>query len=146
MLRSACVGVAALALIAAPAASGKTRVVRYTPFTSDGAVKSRIKTVVRSGSCRLDSRLALRDDPWRCRTGRVRRDPCFDNPVIEDEVVCVKAPWSRRAAVIDAPLDDSDRAYKSSRRPWALRVGRRRCLFRPGSKHKVHGRRLTYSC
>ncbi len=142
----ALLAVVVLVLVAAPAATAKTRVVKYTPFTSDGAIKSRIKTVVRSGSCRLDSRLALRDDAWRCRTGRVRRDPCFDNPVIEDEVVCVKAPWSRRAAVIDAPLDDSDRAYKTSSRPWALRVGKRRCLFKPGSRRKVHGRRLTYTC
>jgi hypothetical protein len=65
---------------------------------------------------------------------------------VEDEVVCVKAPWSRRATVIDAPLDDSDRAYRTSRRPWALRVGRRRCLLRPRSKRKLRGRRLSYSC
>lgn len=147
MLRRALPALAALVLLLAPAgAAAKTRVVKYSPFTSDGAIKSRIKTVSRSGSCRFDSRLALRDDAWRCRTGRTRRDPCFDNPVVEDEVVCVKSPWSRRAAVIDAPLDDSDRAYKTSSRPWALRVGRKRCLYKPGSKRKVHGHRLSYTC
>jgi hypothetical protein len=145
MVRAGLAAVIALALVAAPA-SARTRVIRYTPFTSDGAIKPRLKTVARSGSCRLDSRLVLRDEAWRCRTGRVRRDPCFDHPVIEDEVVCVKAPWSRRAAVIDTPLDDSDRAYRSSSRPWALKVGRRRCLFKPGSRRKVHGRRLNYVC
>jgi hypothetical protein len=146
MLSRALLALVVLALVAAPAATAKTRVVKYTPFARDGAIKSRIKTVTRAGSCRLDSRLALRDDAWRCRTGKTRRDPCFDNPVVEDEVVCVKAPWSRRAVVIDAPLDDSDRAYKTSSRPWALRVGKRRCLYTPGSKRKVHGRRLTYRC
>src|SRR3954468_4638980 len=146
MLRGGLAGLAAVALVAAPSAAARTRVITFTPFAMDGAVKRKIRTVKRSGTCRLDSRLVLRDDAWRCRTGRRRRDPCFDNPVVEDEVVCVKAPWSRRAAIIDAPLDDSDRAYKSSSRPWALRVGRRRCLLRLRSKRRVHGRRLTYSC
>jgi hypothetical protein len=146
MLRGGLVGLVVLALAGAPAAVAKTRVVRYTPFDRDGEVKTRLKTVSRTGSCRFDSRLVLRDDAWRCRTGRVRRDPCFDNPVVEDQVVCVKAPWSRRAAVIDTALDDSDRAYKSRSRPWALRVGRRRCLFKPGSRRKVHRRRLNYAC
>ncbi|MFL5866965.1 MAG: hypothetical protein ACJ766_07690, partial [Thermoleophilaceae bacterium] len=94
MLRGGLVGLAILALAAAaaaPAASAKTRVVRYTPFTKDGDVKSRLRAVSRNGSCRFDSRLVLRDDAWRCRTGRTRRDPCFDNPVVEDEVVCVKS-------------------------------------------------------
>ena len=146
MVRAGLVGLAALALAAAPSAVARTRVITYSPFTSEGAVKPRLKAVERSGSCRLDSRLVLRDDAWRCRTGRRRRDPCFDNPVIEDQVVCVKAPWSRRAALIDTPLDDSDRNYPSGRRPWAVKVRRRRCLFKPRSKRKVRGKRLSYVC
>jgi hypothetical protein len=146
MLRGGLAGLAALALAAAPSAAARTRVISFTPFTKDGAVKRKIRTVKRSGTCRFDSRLVLRDDAWRCRTGRRRRDPCFDNPVIEDQVVCVKAPWSRSGALIDTPLDDSDRAFKSGRRPWAVKVGRRRCLFKPGSKRKVHGKRLDYTC
>lgn len=146
MLRAWLVGLVALALVVAPSAVARTRVITYSPFTGEGAVKPRLKAVERSGTCRLDSRVVLRDDAWRCRTGRRGRDPCFDNPVIEDEVVCVKAPWSRRVALIDTPLDDSDRVFPSGSRPWAVKVGRRRCLFRPGSKRKVHGKRLTYVC
>ena len=149
MLRGRLVGLAILALAlaaAAPAASAKTRVLKYTPFTKDGDVKSRLRAVGRNGSCRFDSRLVLRDDAWRCRTGRTRRDPCFDNPVVEDEVVCVKSPWSRRVTLIDTPLDDSARTYPSGRRPWAVQVGRRRCLFSPRAKRRVHGRRLSYVC
>jgi hypothetical protein len=146
MARAGLAALIVLAAVGAPAADARTRVVRYTPFTADGDVKSRIKTVSRSGSCRLDSRFVLREEAWRCRTGRVRRDPCFDNPVTEDQVVCVKAPWSRRAVVIDTPLDDSDRAYRTSTRPWALRVGRRRCLLVLRSRRRVRRHRLTYSC
>src|SRR3954449_3324078 len=146
MLWRALLGLVVLALVGAPAATARTRVVRYTPFTHDGLIKPRLKAVPFSGSCRLDSRLALREDAWRCRTGRVRRDPCFDNPVVEDQVVCVKSPWSRRVALVDAPLDDSDRAYKTSSRPWALQVKRRRCLFKRGSRRRVQRRRLTCSC
>ena len=146
MLRGGLVAVAALMLAAAPAATARTRVVRYTPFSADGSIKPRLATVSRSGSCRLDSRFVLREDAWRCRTGAVRRDPCFDNPVVEDQVVCVKAPWSRRVVVIDTPLDDTDRAYRTSSRPWALKVGRHRCLVKPGSRRRARGHRLTYSC
>src|SRR5919198_2568570 len=137
MIRAGLVGLAMLALIAAPSAAARTRVITYRPFTGDGAVKPGLKTVKRSGSCRFDSRLVLRDDAWRCKTGRRRSDPCFDNPVIEDQVVCVKAPWSRRAVLIDTPLDDSDRTYPTGSRPWAVKVGRHRCLFKPGSRRKV---------
>ena len=146
MMRGGLVALAVLALAVTPAAAARTRVIRYTPFTKDGDVKPRLKAVSRRGSCRFDSRLVLRDDAWRCRTGRTRRDPCFDNPVVEDEVVCVKAPWGRRVAVIDTPLDDSDRTYPSGGRPWAVKVGRHRCLFSPRAKRKVHGRRLRYVC
>jgi hypothetical protein len=145
MLRGGLVAVVLLALVGAPSASARTRVIRYTPFTTAGEVKSGLRTVTRSGNCRLDSRLVLRDDGWRCRTGRVGRDPCFDNPVVEDEVVCVKAPWSRRAIVIDAPLDDSARVYPTGSRPWAVKVGRHRCLFKPRGR-RARGRLLTYAC
>jgi hypothetical protein len=146
MARGGLVALTLLALLGAPSAAARTRVVEYTPFTTDGQVKSRLTTISRAGTCRLDSRLALRDDAWRCRTGRVTRDPCFDNPVVEDQVVCVKAPWSRRVVLIDTPLDDGARTYPRGSRPWALTVGRRRCLFTPRSRRRVHGRRLSYRC
>jgi hypothetical protein len=130
---------------AVPAAEARTRVIRYTPFDGAGEVKRGLNAVRRSGTCRLSSLVALREDAWRCRTGRRRRDPCFDNPVFEDAVGCVKAPWSGTVVVIDTPLDDTDRVERTGSRPWALRLRRRRCLF-VRSRRVVRRRRLNYRC
>jgi hypothetical protein len=148
MARAGGIGIALTVLVlaaAAPDSEARTRVIRYTPFDSAGEPKRGLRAVRRSGTCRFSSLLALREDAWRCRTGRRRRDPCFDNPVFEDAVGCVRAPWSRTVVLIDTPLDDTDRVERTGTRPWAIRLRRRRCLF-VRSRRVVRRRRLNYRC
>src|SRR4051812_47518993 len=130
LLASAC----AIAALAAPAAAdARTRVHHFTPFDAVGQLKSVYRASNSAGSCPqpsfVDSR---RHDSWRCNTGNIIRDPCFESPVSDTELACVTSPWTHRALVVRALLPARQGESHSSA-PWALELAnRRRCVFISG--------------
>jgi hypothetical protein len=132
----------ALCAIAAPA-DAATRVRTYSPCTADGDPKLR-RWFHGSGECTRSSFVNSRRQAWRCVSGNIALDPCFQSPT-DEEVLCVSSPWSRRGHLLSALLDPDTRGRSPARAPWALRVGRARCLFIRSSRARRRGR-PTYRC
>jgi hypothetical protein len=130
-----------LCVLAAPA-DAATRVRTYQPWTADGDPKVR-KWFHGSGECTRSSLVNSR--AWRCVSGNIALDPCFQSPT-DDEVFCVSSPWARRGHLLGVLLPDT-RTPSPARAPWAMRVGRARCLFiRTSGRARRRGRRPTYRC
>jgi hypothetical protein len=125
---------------AAPA-DAATRVRTYQPWTSQGDPKLR-QWFHGSGDCRRSSLYNSRPQAWRCVSGNITLDPCFQSPT-DDEVLCVSSPWARRGHLLSALLPDT-RGRSPARPPWAMRIGRARCVFirRPARNR----RGPTYRC
>jgi hypothetical protein len=138
----------AIAALAAPAAAdARTSVHHFTPFAATGQLKSSYHAAGTPGSCPqpsfVDSR---RHDAWRCNTGNLIRDPCFESPVSATEVACVTSPWTHTALVVRALLP-ARKGESHSSAPWAVElVHRRRCVFISGGTNAIGRRRLNYAC
>jgi hypothetical protein len=135
--------VLALCAFAAPAEAA-TRVRTYNPWTADGDPKLR-SWFHGSGECTRSSSVNSRPEAWRCVSGTVTLDPCFQSPT-DDEVFCVTSPWGRRGHLLSAVLDPDTRGSSPARSPWAMQVRRARCVFIPASGRKRGRRGPTYRC
>jgi hypothetical protein len=129
-------------VLAAPA-DAATRVRTYNPWTADGDPKVR-KWFHGSGECTSSSHVNSRAPAWRCVSGNITLDPCFQSPT-DDEVFCVSSPWARRGHLLSVLLPDT-RTSSPARPPWAMRVGRARCLFIRRSGRARRRARPTYRC
>lgn len=146
MLSAAALLVSMLASLPAPAGAA-TSVQRYSPFTRAGTIKPSVHVAERRthGDCPTGG-IAGRFDAWRCMTGRLLHDPCFESPVA-DLAVCPRVPGSRRAVLLVRPRFDRRYANTSRRgRVWAIRAGGRRCVAVSGARGVVHGRIATMAC
>jgi hypothetical protein len=136
----------ALLLFGAVDASAKTKVKTYHAWTSDGepTVSSWSH---RDGDCNSSSFVNTQGTAWRCFVGNNIYDPCFESPLVADEVMCVLSPWSRRGILLQTSLDPADRFPVGGHRAWALQlVSGRRCVFVSGASNDVRGKRLNYVC
>jgi hypothetical protein len=147
--RSALLAVScAIAALAVPAATAaRTRVHHFTPFDAVGQLKSGYRASHSAGSCPQPSFVdSLRHDSWRCNTGNLIRDPCFESPVSDTELVCVTSPWTNKALVVRVLLPARKGESRSSA-PWALQLAsRRRCVFVSGGTNTIGRKRLNYVC
>jgi hypothetical protein len=125
-------------------ADAATRVRTYNPWTADGDPKVR-KWFHGSGECRRSSFVNSRPQAWRCVSGNIVLDPCFQSPT-DEEVFCVSSPWSRRGHLLSAVLDPDTRGRSPARAPWAMQVGRARCVFIRRSRTSRRRRGPTYKC
>jgi hypothetical protein len=130
--------VAALGLAAPVQAATKSN--RYSPWNSNGDPEVR-RYFHGSGECTQASRVNPRKEAWRCISGNITLDPCFQSPT-DDEVLCVSSPWALQGHLLSATLDPDAHGNSRAPGPWALRVGRYRCTFirRPAK------RRASYRC
>src|SRR5215212_583293 len=103
-------------------ASARTQSLKYTPFGSDGYLKSSLNKRTTDGECWTSSLAAGRDDAWRCMHGDFIEDPCFEHSSLYDVVVCPGSPWRRTVLVLNAALDYNDRFEWHSSQPWAIRL------------------------
>jgi hypothetical protein len=129
-----------VAVVAAGPAQGATTVKRYNPWTPDGDPVLK-RYVHGSAECTQASRVSSRQDAWRCVSGTTTFDPCFASPT-DDEVFCVKAPWSRSGHLLGALLEPESHGTSTAPDVWALRVRGRRCTYIPARRRG--GR--TYRC
>ena len=137
----------AMCLLApASAAALETKTQRYTPFDGDGQIRVDLDVTERSGECWVSSGILGRDDAWRCLTGNLIRDPCFESPVETDVVVCARSPWDTSVIRLEASLDRDD-FYSWSGGWWAFKLTNgKKCHYMTGATTAVNGHRLSYFC
>jgi hypothetical protein len=125
--------------------AGATKVKRYKAWTPGGDPVVGEFTE-RGGECSSSSYASRRSDAWRCFAGSSIHDPCFENPLNDREVVCVRSPWARAGTVLRSRLDPSER-FPIKAGPWYLVIrGGVRCGFVGGATSVVQGFRLNYVC
>jgi hypothetical protein len=137
-----------IAVLATPAAAGAaTRAHHFTPFEAVGQLKTGYRVSHTAGTCPRPSHVdSRRHDAWRCNTGNLILDPCFESPVSDTEVVCVTSPWTHKAVLVRAVLP-SRQGESRSTAPWAIELSHhRRCLFLSGASKSIGRKRLNYSC
>jgi hypothetical protein len=119
---------------------------RFDAWSADGEPALRVRGR-RRGDCNSSSFVNGRTDAWRCFVGRFILDPCFESPVADDRVLCVRSPWTRWGWLVLDRLDYKLRDDSVRQPPWALVLtGGRRCGFVSGATGFARGRRLNYLC
>lgn len=138
-----------LAAQSSGAPSAKTEIVRWSPFTSDAAVKKSL-TVREEGTGRCsDTYTTAGDIAYRCSRGNYLYFPCWrDGPHPTSYVVCIGDPWSKSLARIRSPgllhypgVTFRDDAYS----PWAIELeSGERCRLFQGAHSAIHRGNRTY--
>ena len=136
---------ALMLLVGAETAAAATEVRRYRAWDSKGDPRV-ARFTERRGDCYTSSFQSARGDAWRCIAGNRLMDPCFENPMFDNEVLCVAAPWSREGVLVRSRLDPDDRFATTHPRPWALELRAHRCVFLSGGTLVLMGHRLNYAC
>jgi hypothetical protein len=93
-----------------------------------------------------------RRDAWRCTTGNIILDPCFDSAARDpNTVVCVDSPWARSAVLLrltePLPVAAGNAGWEHPELPWALELANRdRCELATGATFTVRDLRANYAC
>jgi hypothetical protein len=133
---------------AATLAATRTRVVQWSPFATDGGLRSGlISTPKFGGDCWTGSFVLHRG--YRCVAGNRIYDPCFSDPMRDDAVVCVPDPFTSHVIRLRVSGDMNDSYSAPPGVAWALRLaGGLKCSFIAGGATNADsaGRRLNYFC
>jgi hypothetical protein len=138
-----------LAFPGAALAAPPTRIVRTSPFTADGALRSRLIVKDRfDGDCYAGSSRV--GGVYTCSGEHFVADPCWKDPRADPpRFICQYAPWQRRVAQIDVdtvpapPDEDGDTRWS----PWGIRLASgRRCVSLRGAVDRFDGHYLSYTC
>jgi hypothetical protein len=90
---------------------------RFDAWSADGEPAVRVRGR-RRGDCNSSSLVNGRTDAWRCFVGRFILDPCFESPVADDRVLCVRSPWTRGGWLVLDRLDYKLRDDSVRQPPW----------------------------
>ena len=135
-------------LASASSALGRTTVVHWSPFTSDGSLRSGlVATPKYHGDCWTGSFVLHRG--YRCMTGNRIYDPCFGDPNRDDAVVCAQDPFARGVIRLRVSGDFSDIGSAPAGTPWALRLrSGEKCSLQAGGTHEIdpQDRAANYYC
>jgi hypothetical protein len=91
-------------------------------------------------------------DAWRCITGNIILDPCFDSAARDPNiVVCADSPWAHSAVLLrltePLPVAAGNAGWEHPELPWALELANRdRCVVASGATFMVAGLRANYAC
>jgi hypothetical protein len=139
----------ALVAAASTAASGRTVVHYFHPF-SNGRIASRVHVMERGGGhCWEPSGVESRRYAWRCLRGSLILDPCFSWTRHGRFVLCPVEPWS--SDVVRLRLTRALPAWSLHRNAAQLPVGiwtttGKRCSHSSGATSAVRGKEITYEC
>jgi hypothetical protein len=129
-------------------AEAKTRVVHWSPFASDGTLRSGLVATPRYGGDCWTGSFVLRRG-FRCAAASFIYDPCFTDPTRDDAVLCVRDPFTRHVIRLRVSGDLNNTYSAKPGIVWAVRLasGLRCTLFAGGATNvDAGGRRLNYGC
>lgn len=105
-----------------------------------------------SGYCWIGSLAASRSDAWRCATGNIIYDPCFE-PVASRSgslVICDPNPASGRKGIqvnLNQPLPRAEAFKGPGTHAWLLVLANGSfCSFLTGATGLVNNQRIDYGC
>jgi len=145
--RRAALCVVGAVLVATPA-QARTRVVHWSPFSSDGSLREGLSATPAFGGDCFTGSFAVHA-AYRCIQGNLLRDPCFADVNRDDAVLCVASPFSRGAVRLRVSGSLNNSYSARSGQIWALRLaGGQRCTLFAGGATSVDagGRRANYGC
>jgi hypothetical protein len=124
-------------------AAAATQFERYEASTAEGEPVIANVTDGGEADC-IGSFKSSRPDAWRCLV----EDPCFENPVIQNQLLCVGSPWARSGYLVRSRLDEQSHGTRPGGRPWAVVLANgKRCTFLAGGTAVgPGGHRLNYGC
>lgn len=131
-----------------------TEIRMITPFTHHGINGKLNITKETTGTCWASSHTnSARPNTWRCRAENVVYDPCFKNPVKDQQsVICLKSPWDKNATLVklQSPLPydvKSSHFNVNSSLPWALELTNGKyCTFSTTQAGDIAGQPISYRC
>jgi hypothetical protein len=129
-------------------ADAKTRVVHWSPFTADGALRAGLIATPRYGGDCWTGSFVLHTG-FRCAAANFIYDPCFTDPSRDDAVLCVGDPFSNHAVRLRVSGEMNDAYSAKPAIVWAVRLASGlRCTFFAGGATGADkgGRRLNYGC
>jgi hypothetical protein len=137
---------------AQPAAQ-RTDVRLFVPFYQ-GKLAAGLTVVARvPGSCFASSIASQgRPDAWRCMTGNLILDPCYDGTAQgQSALACPVSPWSSQVRVLTLtgtlPREQANHGALLASPPWAVQlVDGSRCVYLTGATMGIAGMRLNYGC
>ena len=135
----------------APASAASTRTVisTYSPWSSSGALSSSVHvTKAVSGSCWTSSIAVDARDAYRCASGRYIFDPCFAASHQHGIVACAQSPWSDVVMIhLSAALPYVTSRPRNPSLVWALQLANEvRCVVGTGTGVTVAATTLDYFC
>jgi hypothetical protein len=141
--------VVVLAFPAAALAAPPTRIVRTSPFTADGALRSGLVVKDRfDGDC--DAGSSRVGGVYTCSGGHVVADPCWKDPRADPaRFICQYAPWQRQVSEFDVDTvpDPPEEGGDTRGSPWGIRLASgRRCVSLRGAVDRFDGHYLSYTC
>lgn len=98
----------------------------YRPYGA--VIDQRIPVVKKqvAGQCDGPSKIAVREDAWRCLAGGQIYDPCFVEQAKRTKVLCPRSPWAGDAVQINLASSLSDEGLPtmdmSRNFPWAVEL------------------------
>jgi hypothetical protein len=134
--------VGALVLATAPTAASATHRQKIDPFAPGWTVAAHA-----SGYCESAATLTKRSDAFRCYRGSYQiMDPCFSSPSASGNVLCVAAPWSRKAVEVQLtkPLPATG---QGSEPVWAVALANGdHCSITPDTTDTSYGHVIGWVC
>jgi hypothetical protein len=137
-----------VASAAATPAAASTRVVHWSPFAAEGALRPGLTAAPAFGGDCYTGSFAVHG-AYRCIAGHLLRDPCFADPGRDDAVVCVADPFAHGVIRLRVSGDLNRSASAPAGLVWAVRLADgQRCTFFAGGATSVDaaGRRANYGC
>lgn len=105
-------------------------------------------TNVANGVCLSASTASTQTNAWRCYTGKMTLDPCFNLPN-QRGLICPDNPWSKAATrvILNKPLLNTPRIANSARLPWAVELADgSKCVLLTRTTFAVDNQRVNYVC
>ena len=106
---------------------------------------------LKKADCWEGSLSSTRSDAFRCFVDNSISDPCFENPFIQDVVLCPSEPYEKNPEffkMLSRPKPDQEMENKTyTPWPWYIVLdNKQECRFITGGTAQIVDNRLDYEC